>query len=252
MQATYKKQCFRQTLVTQDLMLTILFRKKGFDEDEVRTLFFKHNRRESEVHLTQFKSLDSFPLREIVSRLSKHLSLSSLGGVSKQTKHLRASERYITTEYILFKVLVGTVCGEKKQEYAKMADDITLKDGSDFVQTYLDFYELYLEVFFQSMVDPLRKHVHDRSGFRLSAQIWQALALVVNELVLRGDTLEQISYAGEKLGELDYRKQASHWTHCDVMQLDSNGRLFKNGAKSTREFKLGLKDYFIKVVTSKT
>ncbi|MDA0151582.1 hypothetical protein OH460_04610 [Vibrio sp. Makdt] len=247
-----RNSVFRQLLVTQELMLTIVFREKGFNEDEVRSLFFKHNRRGSEIHLTQFANKDSFPLQKIVSQLSENLTLDDLGGVSNQTKHVRASDKHITTEYILFKVLVGSVCGEKVQERAKMSDDIALKDDGRFVQTYSDTYQQYVETFFKAWLTPIREnHEHDRKGFRLSAQIWQALSLVINALVLEGKTLDQVSNAGAQLGKLDYGKRAKHWKNCDVMQLDSNGRLFKNGVRSTREFKLGLKDYFIKVLTSK-
>lgn len=248
-----RNSVFRQLLATQELMLTIVFREKGFSENEVRSLFFKHNRRDSEVHLTQFANIDSFPLQKIVSQLSENLTLDDLGGVSNQTKHVRASDKYLTTEYILFKVLVGSVCGEKAQERTKMSDDIDLKDGSRFAQTYSETYKQYVEAFFRAWLEPLYENrLQDRSGFRLSAQIWQALSLVVNELVLDGRTLNEILYAGQQLSKLDYGKQAKHWKDCDVMQLDSNGRLFKNGAKSTREFKLGLKDYFIKVVASQS
>ena len=244
-----KNSVFRQLLATQDLMLTIVFSENGFSEDDVRSLFFKHNRRESEVHLTQFADTDSFPLQKVVSQLGKNLALDNLGGISNQTKHVRASEKYITTEYILFKVLVGSVCGEKAQERAKMSDDITLKDGGIFVQAYSDIYQQYVETFFRAWLSPINEnHEYNRQGFRLSAQIWQALSLVINELALEGKTIDEISYAGSQLGKLDYGKRAKHWENCDVMQLDSNGRLFKNGAKSTREFKLGLKDYFIKII----
>lgn len=244
-----RNSVFRQLLATQELMLTIVFREKGFSEDEVRSLFFKHNRRHSEVHLTQFANIGSFPLQKIVSQLSENLTLDDLGGVSNKTKHIRASDKCLTTEYILFKVLVGSVCGEKVQERTKMSDDIALKDGSSFAQTYLEAYKQYIEAFFRAWLEPLyQNRPHDRSGFRLSAQIWQALSLVVNELVLEGRTLNEISHAGQQLSKLDYGKQAEHWKNCDVMQLDSNGRLFKNGARSTREFKLGLKDYFIKII----
>ncbi|WP_345890967.1 hypothetical protein [Vibrio crassostreae] len=248
-----KNSVFRQLLATQELMLTIIFNEKGFNEDEVRTLFFKHNRRESEVHLTQFANKDSFPLQKVVSQLSENLTLDDLGGVSNQTKHVRASEKYITTEYILFKILVGAVCGEKAQERAKMSDDIALKNGGSFIQTYSHTYQQYVETFFKEWLTPINENQdYNRKGFRLSAQIWQALSLVINTLVLEGKTLDQISHAGAQLGKLDYGKRAEHWAHCDVMQLDLNGRLFKSAAKTTRDFKLGLKDYFIKVATSKS
>lgn len=89
----------------------------------------------------------------------------------------------------------------------------------------------------------------ERTGFRLSAQIWQALALVIYRLISDGVSVQDISHAGLVLGRLDFSKKAAHWSNCEVMALDSNGRLYKNAANSTREFRNGLADYFYSIVS---
>lgn len=84
---------------------------------------------------------------------------------------------------------------------------------------------------------------------RLSAQIWRALALVIYRLSSDGASVQDVSNAGLVLGRLDYSKKATHWSGCEVMALDSNGRLYKNAANSTREFRNGLADYFYRIVS---
>ncbi|TON63933.1 hypothetical protein CGH51_25705, partial [Vibrio parahaemolyticus] len=63
-----------------------------------------------------------------------------------------------------------------------------------------------------------------------------------------GASIEQVKRAGQIIGRLDYGKKATHWNECDVMKLDSNGRLYKNSANSSREFRAGLARYFINLV----
>ncbi|WP_045498846.1 hypothetical protein [Vibrio hyugaensis] len=241
-----KDSVCRQQLAVEDVMLTILFDEEGVDDTRMRELFFKHQRRNPELHLTQFSNKNSFPLQETIRQLSAELCLPSYGGVSDKAKHVRGTEKFITTEYILFKVIVGAVAGEKLQEYAKMSDDVSLEGGTLVSTAFQTTYKPYIEAFFKAWLEPIYSGSElARGGFRLSAQIWQALSLVVHELVSKGAGVELVEGAGAKLGQLDYSKQASHWQNCDVMGLDSNGRLFKSAVKSTREFKRGLKDYFL-------
>jgi hypothetical protein len=54
--------------------------------------------------------------------------------------------------------------------------------------------------------------------------------------------------AGTILGELDYSKNATHWGDCAVMELDAKGRIYKNASSSTRQFRVGLTEYFLEVI----
>ncbi|WP_417698694.1 hypothetical protein [Psychromonas sp.] len=245
-----KNSICRQQLAVEDVVITILFDEQGIESERVRELFFKYQRRNPELHLTQFSGKDSFPLQDSIRQLSLDLDLPNYGGVSGKAKHVRSSEKYVTTEYILFKVIVGSVAGERLQEYAKMSDEVSLEDGTAAIAAFQNTYRPYIEAFFKGWLDPIYKGAEQaRGGFRLSAQIWQALSLVIHELVSRGAGVALLESAGSKLGQLDYSKQASHWKNCAVMDLDSNGRLFKSAVKSTREFRRGLKEYFLSYIT---
>ncbi|MCK8043681.1 hypothetical protein MSG37_02190 [Shewanella sp. 1CM18E] len=246
-----KSSAFRQMLAVQNVVLTIIFDdESGINEEQVRELFFKFNRQHSGMHLTQFsKSNDSFPLKPSVIRVSKSLRLEDFGGLSNKSKHVKVSESYLTTEYILFKFLVGAVAGAHIQETCKMSDDVTVASGKNVSEVLSEGYFDFVESFLTAWLMPLRQdNKHARTGFRLSAQIWQAIALVVNRLVADGATIEDVTSAGLILGKLDYSKKAVHWYNCEVMALDSNGRLFKNAANSTREFRIGLANYFYSFV----
>ncbi len=247
-----KKSAFRQILAVQSVVLTIIFDdESGIDDEQVRELFFKFNRQHSGMHLSQFsQAKDAFPLKPYVLRLADELSLESFGGVSDKSKHVKMSESYLTTEYILFKLLVGAVAGAHVQETCKMSDDVTAHSGKRVSESLAKGNLDYIKAFLSSWLAPLEQGGKEvRVGFRLSAQIWQALALVIHRLISDGVSVQDVSHAGLVLGQLDYCKKASHWGDCEVMALDSNGRLYKNAANSTREFRNGLADYFYSVVS---
>ncbi|WP_305815716.1 hypothetical protein [Photobacterium leiognathi] len=246
-----KNSMLRQMLANEEVMLTFVFDdENGLSEAQVKEFFLKYNRQHSGLHLTQFSKTDKeFPLQPFVSQLTRDLNLDEYGGVSTKSKHVKASESYLTTEYILFKFLVGAVAGAQVQEKCMMSDDVTFSSGKKVSSILSDGRIDYIEAFLSAWLQPLKQgNKSMRAGFRLSAQIWQALSLVVYQLIVNGDSIEKIINAGLALGELDYSKKATHWHNCEVMALDSNGRLFKNSANSTREYRNGLATYFYNFV----
>ncbi len=246
-----KKSAFRQMLAVQSVVLTVIFDDEiGIDEEQVKELFFKFNRQHSGTHLSQFSQVnDAFPLKPYVLKLADDLSLEGFGGVSDLSKHVKMSESYLTTEYILFKFLVGAVSGAHTQETCKMSDDVMTPLGDKVSECLAKGNLDYIKAFLSSWLTPLEQGGKaERAGFRLSAQIWQALALVIYRLSSDGASVQDVSHAGLVLGRLDYSKKATHWSACEVMALDSNGRLYKNAANSTREFRNGLADYFYSIV----
>lgn len=246
-----KKSAYRQILAVQNVVLTVIFDdERGIHEEQIRELFFKFNRQHSGVHLSQFSQVNYvFPLKPYVQQLADSLSLESLGGVSDKSKHVKTSERYLTTEYILFKFLVGAIAGAHVQEICKMSDDVTTHSGKKVSECLAKGNLEYIKVFLTSWLIPLEQGGKaERAGFRLSAQIWQALALVIHRLISDGSSVQDVRHAGLILGRLDYSKKAIHWGDCEVMALDSNGRLYKNAANSTREFRNGLASYFYRIV----
>ncbi|WP_061009996.1 hypothetical protein [Vibrio sp. CUB2] len=247
-----KKSAFRQMLAVQSVVLTVIFDDEiGIDEEQVKELFFKFNRQHSGLHLSQFSQVNNaFPLKSYVLRLADDLNLEDFGGVSEKSKHVKMSESYLTTEYILFKFLVGAIAGAHVQEICKMSDDVTTQSGKKVSECLAKGNLEYIKAFLSSWLTPLEQSGKaERAGFRLSAQIWQALALVIYRLSSDGASVQDVSHAGLVLGRLDYSKKATHWSACEVMALDSNGRLYKNAANSTREFKNGLADYFYCIVS---
>lgn len=246
-----KKSAYRQILAIQNVVLTVIFDdERGIHEEQVKELFFKFNRQHSGMHLSQFSQVnDIFPLRPYVQRLTDSLSLETFGGVSDKSKHVKTSESYLTTEYILFKFLVGAVAGAHIQEVCKMSDNVTTQSGKKISECLSGGSFECIEAFLRSWLSPLvQGSKAERAGFRLSAQIWQALALVIHQLISDDVSVQGISQAGLVLGRLDYSKKAIHWSDCEVMALDSNGRLYKNAANSTREFRNGLARYFYSIV----
>lgn len=247
-----KKSAFRQMLAVQSVILTVIFDDEiGIDEEQVKELFFKFNRQHSGLHLSQFSQVNNaFPLKSYVLRLADDLNLEGFGGVSDKSKHVKMSESYLTTEYILFKFLVGAIAGAHVQEICKMSDDVTTQSGKKVSECLAKGNLDYIKAFLSSWLTPLEQGGKaERAGFRLSAQIWQALALVIYRLSSDGASVQDVSHAGLVLGRLDYSKKATHWRACEVMALDSNGRLYKNAANSTREFRNGLADYFYRIVS---
>ncbi|BAX51823.1 hypothetical protein PDPUS_1_00448 [Photobacterium damselae subsp. piscicida] len=246
-----KKSAFRQMLAVQSVVLTVIFDdESGIDEEQVKELFFKFNRQHSGMHLSQFSQANNaFPMKPYVLSLADSLNLERFGGVSDKSKHVKMSESYLTTEYILFKLLVGAVAGAHVQEICKMSDDVMTPLGKKVSECLSNGNLEYIKAFLSSWLTPLEKAGKaERAGFRLSAQIWQALALVIYQLVSDGASVQDVSHAGFVLGQLDYSKKATHWSNCEVMALDSNGRLYKNAANSTREFRNGLAIYFYNYV----
>ncbi|WP_318465058.1 hypothetical protein [Photobacterium leiognathi] len=247
-----KKSVFRQMLAVQSVVLTVIFDdESGIDEEQVKELFFKFNRQHSGMHLSQFSEAnDTFPLKSYVLKLADDLSLERFGGVSDKSKHVKMSESYVTTEYILFKFLVGAVAGAHVQEICKMSDDVMTPLGKKVSECLSNGNLEYIKAFLNSWLTSLEHGGKaERAGFRLSAQIWQALALVIHRLISDGASVQDVSHAGLVLGHLDYTKKAAHWSDCEVMALDSNGRLYKNAANSTREFRNGLANYFYRIVS---
>ncbi|MDP2531560.1 hypothetical protein Q8W16_03395 [Photobacterium damselae subsp. piscicida] len=247
-----RNSIYRQMLAKDEVMLTIVFDdENGINEEQVRGLFFKYNRQHSGLHLTQFSKPDStFPLKPFINRLTQDLDLVEYGGVSTKSKHVKASDSYLTTEYILFKFLVGAVAGAQVQETCMMSADVTFASGQRVSKALSDGYINYIEAFLDAWLQPLKQGDKSiRTGFRLSSQIWQALSLVVHQLAMNNISIEEVTQAGIVLGELDYSKRATHWRNCEVMELDSNGRLYKSAANSTREFRIGLARYFIGVIS---
>lgn len=253
-----QKSELRQRFAMENVEIRILFDdENGLDVNHVIELFKKGQVFDSALSLPHLSDgnillLDNdFPLKYSIEQLIEKASIESYGGVSFDSKHVKVSEQYITTQYVLFKLIVGAAAGVGTQEYSKMSKDVTLASGVSLASVLSDDYVSKVAVFLKAWLGGLKEAFSkNRSGYHLSPQVWQALGLTIHRLVSDGATLNDLKAAGETLGSLDYSKGAKHWDSCSVMELDARGRIYKNSATSTRLFRVGLFEYFVKLLTS--
>lgn len=247
-----QKSELRQRLAMEYVEVRIIFDdEQGLDGKHAVELFKKSSIFDSSLnlpHLNEGENLlpdDQFPLKRYIDKLINDAELDYFGGVSFDSKHVKVSGSNITTQYILFKTIVGAVAGIGTQEYSKMSKDISLPNGATLTSILSGGYINKITVFFKAWLEELKdEFVDNRSGYHLSPQVWQALGLTIHQLVNYGASNEDLKIAGKVLGQLSYRKNAKHWSNCSVMELDSKGRLYKNAASSTRQFRVGLFEYF--------
>nr|WP_240696932.1 hypothetical protein [Vibrio lentus] len=251
-----KKSELRQRLAMENVEIRIVFdAKQGLNPTHAVELFKQSNLFDSSLnlpHLSDGKNLlpeEPFPLKPFIDQLVQETAIESYGGVNFDSKHVKVSEHYITTQYVLFKLIVGAVAGLGTQEYSKMSKDVTLPDSRSLTSALSDGYLSKIVAFLKAWIESLNEvFVTSRSGYHLSPQVWQALGLTIHQLVNEGASLSELKVAGKALGSLDYEKSATHWDDCAVMELDSKGLIYKNAASSTRLFRVGLFEYFVQVI----
>lgn len=252
-----QKSLARQRLAMEDVEVRVIFDDEvGLNVADIVHLFKKSALFDTALnlpHVSEGNNLSGegdFPLRPFILQLIKDTDIESYGGVNFDAKHVKVSESTITTQYVLFKLLVGAVAGAGTQEYSKMPKDITLESGESLTSVLACGYMNNISAFMRGWLKPLKESfVSNRSGYQLSPQVWQTLGLVIHQLVKDGMSSNELENAGLALGKLDYSKNAKHWKNCSVMELDAQGRLYKNAANSTRQFRFGLQEYFLKVIS---
>ncbi|WP_253819358.1 hypothetical protein [Vibrio coralliilyticus] len=246
------KSELRQRLAMESVEIRVIFDdQRGLSSADVIELFKQSRTFDSSMSLPHIAdsqgviSDKSYPLSPFIEELISRTDMELYGGVNFDAKHVKVSERYIATEYVLFKMIVGAVAGVRKQEYSKMSKDVTLNSGESISSVLSGGYIDFVVAFTKGWLEPLRRDfVGNRSGYHLSPQVWQALGLTIHQLVSDGASIEELNIAGKVLGQLNYSKNAKHWSNCSVMELDSKGRIYKNAASSTRQFRVGLFEYF--------
>ncbi|HHK8570776.1 TPA: hypothetical protein ACQYC4_001598 [Vibrio parahaemolyticus] len=251
-----QKSELRQRLAMENVEIRVVFDdEKGLEASHAIDLFKKSSIFDSSLnlpHLSEGKNLlpnDDFPLKDYINQLIKEANIERYGGVNFNSKHVKVSESSITTQYILFKLIVGAVAGVGTQEYSKMSKDVTLSSGDSLSSILSEGYVSNIASFLAAWLEPLKEaFVHNRSGYHLSPQVWQAIGLTIHQLVRNGASLTDLSNAGRELGQLDYSKNATHWKKCSVMELDAKGSIYKNAANSTRQFRIGLSEYFLSLL----
>lgn len=253
------KSELRQRLAMESVEVRVVFDdQRGLSCVDVIELFKKSRIFDTSMSLPHIANAqgvisdESYPLRPFIEELITRTDMELYGGVNFAAKHVKVSERYIATEYVLFKMIVGAVAGVGTQEYSKMLKDITLNSGESISSVLSGGYIDFVAAFMKGWLEPLKgAFVGNRSGYHLSPQVWQALGLTIHQLVTDGASCNDLKIAGKVLGQLNYNKNAKHWSNCSVMELDSKGRIYKNSAGSTRQFRVGLFEYFFAVLNVK-
>lgn len=246
----------RQRFAMEPVEIRVIFDdENGFDEQQVVELFKQTRIFDAPINLPHISesevllSEDQFPLKRQVEQLIQQTSLDSFGGVSFDSRHVKKSDTRITTQYILFKLLVGAVAGIGTQEYSKMSKNLTLPNGELLSSVLSHDCVNRVAIFLRAWLEPLKNaFVDDRSGYHLSPQVWQAIGLTFHHLNQGDVSNDELVSAGNAIGKLDYSKTAKHWNDCSVMDLDAKGRIYKNAASSTRLFRAGLAEYFVEVI----
>ncbi len=252
------KSELRQRIAMEDIEVRVVFdEQQGLNREHIVELFKNNSTFDSSMslpHLTNGKVSafnDSYPLKQFIDKIIRETEIESYGGVKLDAKHVKVSEKYITTQFILFKMIVGAVAGIGTQEYSKMSKDVTLANGesisSVLTNGYIDFIIVFIKEWVQMQNEAF---ANNRSGYQLSPQVWQALGLTIHQLVFEGSSCDSLKVAAKILGQLDYSKNAKHWANCPVMELDSKGRVYKNSASSTRQFRSGLVEYFLAILAT--
>lgn len=249
----------RQRLAMESVEIRVVFDdQQGLSSADVIELFKQSRTFDSSMSLPHIVDAqgampyESYPLRSFIKELIARTDMESYGDVNFNAKHVKVSERYIATEYVLFKLIVGAVAGVGTQDYSKMSKDITLNSGERISSVLSSGYIDFVVAFMKGWLESLREaFVDNRSGYHLSPQVWLALGLTIHQLVSNGASCEDLKIAGKVLGQLNYSKNAKHWSNCSVMELDSKGRIYKNAAGSTRQFRVGLFEYFFAVLNVK-
>ncbi|CAH7449995.1 conserved hypothetical protein [Vibrio chagasii] len=251
------KSEIRQRLAMENVEVRIIFDdRRGLNSDDVIEIFKQSLTLDSSInlpHIIDSKGViseETFPLKPFVEKLITDTKINLYGGVKINAKHVKVSERYITTPYVLFKMIIGAVAGVGTQEYSKMSKDITLATEKTVSSVLADGYLDLITLFLKEWLEPQKNaFVNNRSGYQLSPQVWQALGLTIHRLVSDGASGDELKVAGKVLGHLNYDKNAKHWSDCSVMELDSKGRIYKSSANSTRQFRIGLLEYFLHCIS---
>lgn len=252
------KSELRQRLAVENVEVRVIFdEQRGLSSDDIIELFKQLHTFDTSISLPHlvdgkgFISDKNYPLKPFIEKFIVETELESYGGVKFDAKHVKVSERYITTPYILFKLIVGAVAGVGTQEYGKMSKDVTLPSGKSISSVLSEGYIELIIAFMREWLKPQREaFTNHRSGYQLSPQVWQALGLTIHYLVSNRSSKEDLKVAGNLLGQLNFNKSSRHWANCSVMELDSKGRVYKNAANSTRQFRIGLSEYFSEVVAA--
>ncbi len=239
----------KEYLLSINTQVSVYFNSvSSVSDSSIYKMFSDINKLDTRVYSQNISAVSpSSPLFIAARKLSNLLELETFGGVSELNK-ITKSESYITTYSTLMQTILATLGGKGVRVGKKLPTH--LPDGTEITDAACD------EAL--AILTPLMKHwliclrgdfLHSTNGFHRSMQIWQSLGLVA--FYLKGHTKHDslnLEKAGTTLGQLDYRKTAAHWAHCDAFKKDSTNTYWINATGGGRTLRDKVASYFISLI----
>lgn len=240
----------KYALASLDVRLSIFYRNDGKINDELLSkLFIDINSIETKVYSQYISTHDEeSPLYVGAEKLAQALNLDEIGGVSELNK-LTKSDSFVTTKSTLTHILLASVGGKGARIGKRLPTHLPSK--APITKHLIDEALQTVVPLLSGWVSCLESQFkQDKSGFQNSMQIWQALGLVAHHLMQHAVLSESEIYsAGQRLGQLDYSKDAAHWKECKAFKKDLNDRYWINATGGGRTLRDKVAEYFICVLS---
>ena len=238
----------RQEVAQLQIQVTLIFNNSTYrNKSHLLELFNQYNQKETRINTPLFNAINrNKEINRYVNNIATNVDLDSYGGMTNLTNRLTKSDAYITTEATMIRLVLGAISGSEAQDKNKTSEFDFNNNPSKKVK--INELQLLIIEFLNAWLQGIKSQLSDRDGYHYSPQVWQALGLVIHEIIKTTTDTITIKQAGETLGQLDYSKSAPHWKKCNTMELDISGTYYKNAAGGGRAFRVGLSKYFIDVI----
>ncbi|WP_203249735.1 DNA sulfur modification protein DndB [Cysteiniphilum marinum] len=249
-----RRQMLRSLVSHLEVSVKIVFgNERDLTKEDIGQLFSDINFTQTKVqprHAMRLNSTD--PVINWAREMAKMPIIKDNGGMSEVNTSVTSQAQYVTTLSVLTRYCRGVIGGDYLQ--TRNGVSLLLKDGSEVSRESLDQLSSLGSLFFEQWEKYQgERFIKDRTGHQLSSSVIQALGLVVYTIIYKntpvngdGVILDQLDQAAKKLAALDYSRFAEHWSRCAVMTKKEKG--YANGTSGGRTFRLGLADYFCKLV----
>ncbi|EJB8415875.1 hypothetical protein MW329_002322 [Vibrio vulnificus] len=238
----------RQKLATLSVQVNLLFDSNGKRSyNELTEVYEAYSCREDKIH-APLSNAQNKPntLYDYISLIVDELNIDRYGGMSRLSKRIKKSDPYITTEFTLSRLVLGAIGGKEAQNKCSSSD--FGKPESRLSLDRAEFYRKPIVAFLKEWLLSIDNQISNRDSLIYSAQTWQALGLVIHDLVESKVPEHRLTQAAKIIGELSYEKDSKHWDNCDVMELDLSHNYYKSSVKGGREFRLGLSVYMLSIL----
>ncbi|MGO2162104.1 MAG: hypothetical protein ACTH4J_16790 [Vibrio toranzoniae] len=239
----------KQVLASIDIQVNLYFHRNGKNPEETAAkLFFGVNTTENKLYSQYIATHEQeSPLIIGVEKLSEALELNELGGVSEFNK-ITKSDTFVTTKNTLIQMILASLGGKNIRIEKRLPTHLANKSAitSSLVDKALEALIPLMRGWLSYIAPQLKQ---GSNGFHRSMQTWQALGVVTYYLSQNTTlTTQQLYAAGQKLGQLDYGKSASHWENCAAFKRDATGQYWINATGGGRTFRDNIADYLIEVL----